>query len=301
MQNYQKSLTMLNESSEKDKHVIAKIIFLAVIVLYAVMNALPSDANAVQQLSDPKVLLMLKMGQIFFSILFFIMPPLLFAHYVSKQTTSYLKLSGSPDVISTFLIAISIVLAMPLINWMGEINMQMHLPHFLNGLEQWMRKKEDDAAVLTELLLKMDSPASLTFNLFMVALIPALGEELMFRGVVQRIFTEWTKNKHAGIWIAAALFSAVHFQFFGFFPRMLLGAMFGYFFVWSNSLWLPIAAHFMNNASAVILTYLSKQGVINFDPDKIGTENNTTIVIISGVLVAGFIFSIYRREKEIAE
>ena len=82
---------------------------------------------------------------------------------------------------------------------------------------------------------------------------------------------------------------------------MLLGAMFGYFFVWSNSLWLPIAAHFMNNASAVILTYLSKQGVINFDPDKIGTENNTTIVIISGVLVAGFIFSIYRREKEIAE
>ena len=137
------------------------------------------------------------------------------------------------------------------------------------------------------------------FNVFMVALIPALGEELLFRGVVQKIFTGWAKNIHIGVWMSALLFSAMHMQFYGFVPRLLLGAMLGYLFVWSGSLWLSILAHFVNNAAAVIFTYLYQQNLSSIDVDAVGTQEGEMMsVLISTAFTAMLLFMIYRIESK---
>jgi len=114
----------------------------------------------------------------------------------------------------------------------------------------------------------MKNTPDLLINLLMIAILPAIGEELIFRGCFQNIFTRWTGNYHWGIWLAAILFSAIHMQFYGFIPRMLLGAMFGYMLVWGRSMWLPILAHLVNNGGAVITAYvlqLKGQPLDNFE------------------------------------
>jgi membrane protease YdiL (CAAX protease family) len=127
----------------------------------------------------------------------------------------------------------------------------------------------------------------------MIGIIPAIGEELLFRGVIQRIFTEWTKNIHWGIWISAILFSALHLQFYGFVPRAILGAIFGYLLVWSGNLWLPVLAHFINNTVAVIAYYFYGEGILSVDPDKIGTNSEYHIAIIISFLLMVWLFWVF--------
>jgi len=115
---------------------------------------------------------------------------------------------------------------------------------------------ENDAAMLTNKLLSGVSWKDFMVNMLMIAIIPAVGEEFLFRGIVQKIFYEWTRRPHLAIFISAILFSTVHMQFFGFIPRMLLGVLFGYFFYWSGNIWLSVLAHFLNNAIAIILHFL---------------------------------------------
>src|SRR5690606_9694418 len=103
------------------------------------------------------------------------------------------------------------------------------------------------------------SYSALAINLLMIAIIPAIGEELLFRGGIQNIFYKWFKNPHIAIWAAAILFSAIHVQFYGFIPRMLLWALFGYLLVWGKSIWYPIIGHFINNGSAVVTAFIYQQ------------------------------------------
>jgi membrane protease YdiL (CAAX protease family) len=191
------------------------------------------------------------------------------------------------------------IVATPVINFLGEINSYMHLPGFLRSVEEWMRESEDKAAQLTEAFLKMNSTGDFILNLFMIGLLPALGEELVFRGVIQKIFYQWSRSAHVAVWTTAFIFSAMHMQFYGFLPRMVLGGMLGYMLVWSKSLWLPIIAHFVNNSGAVIFTYLFQQGATAIDPDKIGTESDWSGVGMSMVITLVLIFMLYKRRKRV--
>jgi len=174
----------------------------------------------------------------------------------------------------------------------------MSLPSFLSGLEKWMKASEEQAAELTKSFLEMHSLSDVLFNIFMIGLLPAIGEELLFRGIVQKIFVQWSKNVHVGVWTSAVLFSAMHVQFYGFIPRMMLGALLGYLLVWSGSLWLPMIAHFVNNASAVIFTYLFHEQMMSVDADKIGTENDYASVLISVLLTGILLWLIYKKERK---
>ncbi|MNY28869.1 CAAX amino terminal protease self- immunity [compost metagenome] len=167
----------------------------------------------------------------------------------------------------------------------------MDFPDFLNRVEEWMRMKEDQMAGLTKAFLKMDTVRQLIFNLFMIAVLPAMGEELLFRGVLQKLLIDSSRNHHAGIWIAAIIFSALHFQFYGFLPRMFLGVLFGYLFYWSGNIWLPIIAHFINNSTVVVVSYLFQHKFINFDIDKaskVSIEAYVACFAISVLLVVTF-------------
>lgn len=196
------------------------------------------------------------------SIGMFVFPPLLFARLERKNPFLYLKFNV-PKPWHLLIVAIVLMICVvPFVEWTVLINQQMKLPAFLQQLESWMAYKELEAEVLTKQLLIMNTIPDLLLNLVIIAVIPAIGEELLFRGCIQKIFIRWTNNIHLGIWIAAIIFSAIHIQFYGFLPRMILGALFGYLLVYSNSIWVPITAHFFNNASAVVTAFvLQKQGL----------------------------------------
>jgi len=175
-----------------------------------------------------------------------------------------------------------IMLSLPFINGIAVWNEGLHLPSFLFPIESWMRQSEAEAMRMTEAFLIMDTPLDLLINLIIIAIIPAIGEELLFRGLIQKLFLKWNGKLHLSVWLTAFVFSAVHIQFLGFFPRLLLGAVLGYMLVWSGSLWLPIIAHFTNNAFAVLLTYFIRMDKINPSMENIGTEGGS-IVLISGL------------------
>ena len=259
----------------------------------AEMQKVMSDLDA------PNALNIMRVIQTLSSIGAFILPPFLIAYLFSQQPLHYLGLSKLPRKNSMLLVVAAMILITPLINFLGEINSHLHLPSFLTSVEDWMRESEDKAAVITKKFLEMNSSMDLFINLIMIGLIPAIGEELVFRGVVQKIFSQWSKNVHIGIWSAAFLFSAMHMQFYGFLPRMMLGGLLGYLYVWSGSLWLPIIGHFVNNAGAVLMSYFFQRGDLKFDPDKIGAENDLLTVAMSLVIGGGLFYFIYlQREKE---
>jgi len=251
------------------------------------------------QLEDPAVMSSLKLMQILQHIGTTIVPALLFAYIVSGKPVEYLALNRSALPLSYLLAAGVLLCATPIVNWMIMVNGAMELPGFLTGMEDWMKEMEDMSATLIERFLVMESVEALLLNLFMIGILPALGEELMFRGVIQRIFNSWTRNVHLGVWITAIIFSAIHMQFYGFLPRMMLGVLFGYLLVWSGSLLLPIFCHLIYNGLGVMFAYF--RGVEEFTEQEgsIGSgSDDTLLTIASGLAIAGLLYVIYRKEKE---
>jgi hypothetical protein len=136
---------------------------------------------------------------------------------------------------------------------------------------------------------------SFLFNMVMIAILPAIGEEIMFRGLIQRLLKEWLGNIHIAIFISALLFSAMHMQFYGFLPRMVLGMVFGYLFLWTGSLWIPIFAHFIQNGMVVVVTYLGQRGIIGGDYENFGASESILVILASLVISSVILFIIRKR------
>lgn len=216
-------------------------------------------------LNDPSSIGLLKYLQIVQSIGLFVLPPVIIGWLFSGNTVKYLQLGEKVNGRMILIAIVAVLLINPFITYIGEINNGVELPASLADLEAWMRQMEERAAGLIDRFMEVDTVGGLLFNLFMIAVIPAIGEEFLFRGVIQKILTRMSGNSHWGIWISAFLFSLLHMQFYGFVPRMLLGGLFGYMLVYSGSLWLPIASHFVNNALGVLLLYFENKGYQEVD------------------------------------
>jgi membrane protease YdiL (CAAX protease family) len=151
-----------------------------------------------------------------------------------------------------FLIAPLLILtASPLIDVSAFINKLLIPEH--SWLERTFKPTEELAELMTRLFLDPSSGVPVMVAFLSIAIIPAICEELVFRGVMMPLLAKMTRNIHAAVWITAFLFSLIHMQFYGFLPRMIMGALLGYFVVWSGSLWASILAHFLNNASAFLM------------------------------------------------
>lgn len=248
--------------------------------------------------SDPESLILLKYFQIFQSFGLFIAPPLIVAWLFHENMPEYLSLHRKPLMPAIILVVLLTFVINPFINFTGAINAEMHFPEWMSGVERWMRNAEDTAEKLTKAFLKVDTIGGLLVNLFMIAVLPALGEELLFRGVIQKLFSQITRNNHWGILISAALFSALHMQFYGFIPRLLLGGMFGYLLVWSGTLWLPIIAHFINNAAAVVLLYLIDKGQIDPRIEEFGSGTGEWYVALFSLVMGVIILAAIRNQKK---
>ncbi len=181
-----------------------------------------------------------------------------------KCPTAAMCFDRAPSWRAVALMVVVCLVSIPAMNAIVKWNDGLHLPQFLSGVEQALRTMEDAAAAMTEKLLAVGTVPMLLFSLLVVAFMAGLSEEMLFRGSLLRIWQLGERtNVHVVIWMVAILFSAVHMQFFGFVPRMLLGAYLGYLLLWTRSLWVPIFAHTLNNGMVVVANFLAARGVID--------------------------------------
>lgn len=246
---------------------------------------------------QPLSIASLKWIQLLQTAAIFLLPPLCMAYLWAQEPMKWLKVQKFQSFKVSGEAILLMLVALPAINLLAHINQQMALPAFLEPLEQWMKTAEEDAAHLTEQFLSVTTLGGLIINLLLMAVLPAIAEELTFRGMLQRLFTPKHQSSipHLAIWCSAILFSAIHMQFYGFIPRMLMGALFGYMLAWTGSLWVPILMHFTNNAMAVLLSFFATKAEWDNDLlDTIGTGDTLWLGIVSFVLTIVGIY-IFRR------
>ena len=203
-----------------------------------------------------------------------------------NKWTSIVRLTTPKNIGLLILGVFWLLLSYPFIEWLYTVNKAIPLP-------QWMNTMEDSTNEIVINLLGTPDIGLLFLNLLVMAILPALGEELVFRGVVQPNLIKMVSNYHIAIWITAFVFSAIHMQFQGFLPRMVLGALLGYLSFWSKNLWFPIIAHFFNNAIQVVAFFIVKKNNLEIDLNN-NFEFPIYILIISLILFLGIGWYFYR-------
>jgi len=283
----------ISKGSFEQSGVFTKIFILLAITLF--FTLILSPIIALLSFSNPSDISVLKISQLLLSIGVIVLPPIFLAYLISTNPFNFLYLyKRNTNWREIVFVVLFMIIIIPFINLLGDLNHRLVLPKVFSGLEMWMKTSEDQAAELTQKFLNVRTIPGLFFNIILIALIPAIGEELYFRGAVQRVIQPW-KGIQVSIWITAIIFSTIHFQFYGFVPRMLMGAFFGYLLFWSKNLWFPVIAHFTNNAIAVIFYYLKFNGFKLPDIDSIGTGNTIWIGLVSGAIGLSGLFWLKRR------
>ena len=234
----------------------------------------------------------LRTFQIINQIGIFIFPPIAFAWLISERPLNFLGIS-KPRAGQMILAIIAVLSIAPVINVLVQWNEGLTLPHMFRGIENWMRNTEENAARLTENFLNAGNPADLALNLLMIGILPALGEELLFRPAFIGVLKKMFRNVHWPVMISAIVFSAFHLQFFGFFPRLVLGILMGYLYVWSGSLWVPALAHFVNNSVVVVVSWLFQNQFIEKNLTDLEGAGSWPYVAISAVLTALVMTGVY--------
>ena len=199
-----------------------------------------------------------------------------------KQQISRVKFTG---ILVLILLMIGFIAFNSLIVY---LNTNAHFPEFLSGLEKALRDKEDELMLLTQYITDFDNGLEFFIAILVIGIMAGWGEEYLFRGIIQPKMHHYTGNVHLGVWITAFVFSAIHLQFYGLLPRMFLGALFGYLYVYSGSLIYPIIAHTLNNALTVTMVYLGKLGIVDFDIEGPSEIYWPYVLIGLVVFVVGF-------------
>ena len=188
-----------------------------------------------------------------------------------------------------------IVVILPFMSTLVAWNAGARFPAALHDFGVWARASEDKAAVLTKFLTQFSSVGRFWVGVVVIAVVPAVAEELVFRGVIQKNLVCWF-SPHVGVWLGAAIFSAIHFQFFGFVPRFVLGLVLGYLYLWSGNILVSMAAHFTQNAFQLLILYLAQRGQFGwgFDPDS-NDALPWTLVLPSLLLSVGLLYFLHQR------
>lgn len=271
--------------------------FLTLIVVSFILAMLGGDGEI-----TARRLRLLTMVQ---DILLFIFPPIATAVIVTLQPARLLTIDRGFSLYTLIKIVLLYISMVPLMNLLVEWNSSLSLPESMAGLENWIRQTETAATAQTDLMLAGTSIGVLIINLLIVAVLAGVSEELFFRGGLQRLLTTGGVNIHVSVWLTAAIFSAFHMQFFGFFPRLLLGALFGYLLALSGSVWLSASAHVLNNAIVVTSFWLhnvrtagegsAAASVAEIPtPDIINPTGSTWGYIISAMLTFVFLLAIFK-------
>ncbi|HYG04620.1 MAG TPA: CPBP family intramembrane glutamic endopeptidase [Chryseosolibacter sp.] len=245
-----------------------------------------------QAVNDPAIKLPLYITQGFATFIGLIVVPVLYLN-LERKSLAILFTKVEIDIVPIILTIVLVVVFMGVNSVFIDWNSSFEFPEFAKNFERWAREKEDIAAEMTAFLTQFDSIFEVAIAMIVIAVLPAVGEEIVFRGIIQNLFQKLTQNYHVSIWLAAILFSAIHLQFFGFVPRLLLGALFGYLYYWSGNIILPMMAHFVNNGFSVLALYFYQQGTVDYnleEPEAVPLN----VVAICTVLATGILYYFYK-------
>lgn len=241
---------------------------------------------------------LLRIFQISQSIGLFIVPAIVLNHLIFQTGDGFLTSKTYGLFYSWWIVLFTLIFSIPVIHFFIVWNSSVIFPDWLSSFEKILQEMESERTILTNRMTQNMSPSDYCINLFIIAILPAVGEEFFFRGIVQKVFIQWTRNNHVSILISAILFSSIHLQFYGFVPRLILGIYFGYLFLWSRNIWMPVWAHFLNNAIAVSIFYLSENIRMNmpafFSQDS---YSHPSVVILSAIISSVLVLIIYQEFK----
>lgn len=265
------------------------ITLLLLLVIGGSLSMMLSGAFALQFPNDSKTVLICT--SIVQNIFMFALPALCSPFFFCNKPMSFLGIKTAPTFKPLIGILLVMFIAMPALNQIIYWNEQMTLPHVFGEFEQCIRNYEQKALETTSILLKGNSILSLLISLSVVGVLTGICEELFFRGALQRILESNGINCHFAIWISAIIFSLMHLQMYGFMPRVLLGAFFGYILLWTRSVWVSASAHALNNSIVVITVWLQNNNIVSTDinPESIGVTYHGIpyIALISALLTVG--------------
>ncbi|MBP3350263.1 MAG: CPBP family intramembrane metalloprotease [Bacteroidaceae bacterium] len=217
----------------------------------------------------------------------FIIPAVITARIFNPgKTLQVMQIDRMPGLAHIGLMILIYMASIPTMSAIVQWNEGLQLPESLS----WMRDMEEAAKQATEQLMNISSIGQLITVILIVGVLTGVGEEFLFRGSLQRLMIERNINIHAAVWVTAFIFSAIHMQAFGFVPRMLLGALFGYMVVWSGSLWLAVLAHALNNSLTTLTYYYPSLE----NAPWIGTEPTTITIIVSAIATLALTFVYYK-------
>lgn len=242
-------------------------LFVVVLVIVLMFGADTSNASYVIAMSVAQ------------NLMVFILPVVMLA-MMSRRVellpmSRTLWMAKGPTLKSVALVVLVWVVALPAMNYVVEWNQSIEFPSWLQGLEEELRAMESDAAATSSHLLNAQSLGMMIFMVLVVGVLTGMGEEIFFRAGLLGTMLHGNVNKHVAVWVVAIVFSAIHLQFFGFVPRMLLGAWLGYLLVWTGEVWTPIIAHALNNGSIVVAAYLTNKNIISCNYlESVGSSNH---------------------------
>lgn len=222
----------------------------------------------------------------------FILPVVIASVFISPKPMAFLELNKIPNI-KSILMVLAIYIAMtPALNYLVEWNENISLPESLAGIETWMRNAENAATAVTDRILQENN---IIISILLVGCLTGLSEEVFFRGGMQRIMLSRPMNVHIAIWITAFVFSAMHFQFYGFFPRLIIGAFFGYMALWSGSLWVAIFAHALNNSTVIVAHAVNTEYGFNLDSLGIPQTGEIPWLAIVSLIITITLVTYYKK------
>lgn len=239
---------------------------------------------------------LLRISQISSQILTFVLPPILYAYFFKEKPMKYLGFNSIP---LWSLLGVALVLTiMPLNSVLAEWNSHIKLPESMAALDEIIKELSKLMQETLEKMVNVDNISGLIINLIMIAGLAAFGEELLFRSLLQSFLVKKCKNAHIGILITSIIFSLIHFDIYGFLPRLVLGLILGYMFYYSKSIWVPMIMHFTNNGIVVVLYYLNNIGAINIDVESFGETGIFPLILSILATIAIFWFIINKHNRE---
>lgn len=267
--------------------------FVAVLICMAIFGlGFAETSQLAGSLQHPQSRNILFILQFFSAVGGFIVGPLLYLYHYERQRLPALINKRGRSIIPLILLVLVTLSFMMVNSILIEWNANITLPETLKTLESWMQNKEQYLQRLTDVLTTFPSLLDFLVAFVVIALLPAFGEELFFRGLMQPQVQRLAGNAHAAIWITAFVFSVFHFQFYGLLPRLFLGALFGYLYYWSGNLLMPVLGHFINNGFSLLMRYLYQLGLVSFDSNEAEALAGTTIALF---LIIGLVSAVAYR------
>lgn len=272
------------------------LLFTGLIVSLLIMGLM----NMVFGMDDASNATSIYTGSVLQSLFAIALPAYLTVALTTDSSTRYLKLGWDEKMGWKVIFAVLLfVFSYPFVSFLTQWNSGMQLPEWMSSLEEVMRSMEDAAMETTKLLLSGRTPAMLILNLIVVAGLAAFSEELFFRGALQQFLCERFRNGHVAVWLSALLFSLVHFQFYGFLPRMMLGVLLGYLFLYTRNLWVAVIFHFVNNATVILLYFFWSDKEWFSRMEELSVTIPFLVVATVSVLLTLLLFWIYlKRDRQ---